>query len=439
MRLTTANSRIPYENLHSECLPTRTKFGITFEAGNGRYEVALLIPLDNNYPDEAKARGLFVGDVGSLEVAYEVNIDFAAQREKFSKLLRDIYAGPVGEILRQDSLVRVDELELRAVLNPLVREGMNVFQRLFLDPDVRYKGYQDDDRDILYSALKSAFSHGQVFSISNTGPLFPWAFLYYDEDFDPTRRSTIKLERFWGFMHEIQEELNDAKQRILLPANPRIFTAICPRVDEQGWHKADDHPFSKVETETTPSIFDLRTKLTDFKSDCLYFFGHAHHEEPATQITSWLKLTEKELTIDMLVSKQAPKFKTSPVVAFLNGCRTSPLTSWNEETVVGFFCFRGGSRLCCVASVGEVPASFAAEFAKIFWDKFLITRLPIGTALRMARTHMLVEWNNPLGLLYSLFGRVDTHIALTEEASNGQRAAGQTEVREGVKPGGTTY
>jgi hypothetical protein len=211
-------------------------------------------------------------------------------------------------------------------------------------------------------------------------------------------------------MHEIQEQFSTTTPYVNLSANPEIVTAVDPLIDHSGLHDDKDHPFAKVTRSDASNIGDLRKKLVNFEGHCLYFYGHADHAELPTQASSWLELQDVKLYVSDLEPLRAPQFKNNPVVAFLNGCNTSPLTIWDDNTVVGYLCHRGQNHLCCVASVGELPASFAAEFAKKFWEKFLIARLPIGTALRLARGSMLHELNNPLGLLYTLFGKFETVI-----------------------------
>jgi hypothetical protein len=159
---------------------------------------------------------------------------------------------------------------------------------------------------------------------------------------------------------------------------------------------------------------ELGTALQKFDGDCLYFYGHAYHEEGDKPVAckSWLQLRSVNLTVSMLKQdfKPAPNYSKRPVVTFLNGCRTSPMHQWHENTVAGFLCINGDNRVCCVSSVAEIPEQFAAEFARYFWEHFSINYRRIGEALLNARLDLLNIYNNPLGLSYSLFGRSDTHI-----------------------------
>ena len=402
------NSSLSADTFSLESAPRREKLYVDFGIGNaGTVYVHAVIPLDEHSPAERRAREAFNSD--SLHLRYSVAIDLDAERINFAELVSKMYKGNLGGQLRKDELIRFEERDLRKLLQPLLEQGRNVFYRLFLGEEI-VERYSPEDRVIIHQTVKSVFSRPQVLVIYAPSPLFPWNFLYYDQTYDSTNRASIKPEKFWGLFHEIQQEFNTTHQRVELPSDFQLLSAVDADVDDD-WHTAEDHPFSRIKPTHVNSINDLGSALGNFNGHCLYFFGHAHHEDPPTQTSSWLQLRERQLTVsNMLIQFNAPRFNQIPVVAFLNGCRTSPLTKWNENTVVGFLCLRGNNRLCCVASVGELPPAFAAEFAKKFWSEFVIARREIGTALLLARKHMLHNWNNPLGLLYSLFGRVDTFI-----------------------------
>lgn len=415
MKLTNPNPAIPDVSWDPRSQPDRDKLDLQFQhLKDDSYKLTMIIPLDPSLPAEAEAARLFgLGGRNSLVVRSEITLDFEAEKLAFIKILNQLYDSDIGQALSSDILQQISDAHLREWLNPLIDQGQSVFYRLFISNQILYEKFTDDDVPILKAAIKSAFSRPQVLSIYDDNPLFPWAFLYNDEDYDPTNRLSIKPERFWGFMHEVQEELPVTPARIHLSPDLEIITAVDSYIDTEGVHDSDDYPFSKVKTRSAHDIHQLRDELTNFQSHCLYFFGHADHADPPTPSTSWLELLATRLMVSELERREAPQFKNNPVVGFLNGCNTSPLTCWNDSSLVGYLCIRGKKHLCCVASVGALPATFALEFARAFWEEFLCGK-HIGTALLSARRDMLKRWNNPLGLLYSLFGRVDTHISIND-------------------------
>jgi hypothetical protein len=406
------NSQVPlgYDLIGRDC-PVREKFYINIQSsGANNLTFTLIVPLDQNYEPEAQAIRVFGLD--AVDIQYSLEIDLAAEMREFLRCFGEVYKSSLGLKLRQDNLEKFTEEQLQEILKPLVDQGRDVLYRFFVD--ITPKNYSAADSAIILAALRSAISHPQVICISSPIPLFPWAFLYDDSRYDPLNRSTLNPLKIWGFQHEIQEEFECTSRRIKLNAVPKIISAVCSQVDKLKWHEHKDHPFKRLakQIEVAPSISHLGEALRDFSGDCLYFFGHAYHSQPPVATRSWLELVGNKLTVSNLKIdyRPAPKFNKDLVVAFLNGCRTAPLTVWNEDSMVGFLCIRSDHRVCCVASVAEVPASFAAAFAEHFWHSFLMEKKPIGDALLNARIESLKKWNNPLGLLYSLFGRVDTRI-----------------------------
>jgi hypothetical protein len=187
-----------------------------------------------------------------------------------------------------------------------------------------------------------------------------------------------------------------------------MFMAIDP-VEDGGKHVATGHTFSKLNIKPVTTSSELMEALSDFNNDIFYFFGHANDADQEYQ--SWLKLQDIDLTVSQLREIGAPRFNKFLVLTFLSGCRTAPLRRWDKNTVVGYICLKQPTRrVCCVVTVAEVPAVFAAEFASLVWEGFWLHKRPLGSALLDARTKMLTDYNNPLGLLYSLFGPVDTII-----------------------------
>jgi hypothetical protein len=393
-------------------LALRDRLDIRFSySKGGRLKVHLMIPLDPNVPAEARAETLniYTYQAGRkyLDVLYDLDINLETEMQALSESIEDLYQTTTGQVLRQADLVKLTDAQLAEVLSALAGPGRNLFHKLFVAIDINFSG---DARDIVMEAIRSAFSRPQIIQIDSPDPLYPWVLLYNHPTFDADNPAP---EGFWGFKHEIQEQYNCTAQTRYLPPDYRLLAAICKVMDNQGWHQQPDHPFTLMSDHVSrsPTKEELGQALGDFNWDCLYFFGHASHSNPASAATSWVKLITKNLTVaEMEIDYQAPKFKNKLVVTFLNGCHTAPLNRWDGSTVVGYLCENGEKKVCCVATVNSLPAALAAQFAKYFWKFFLCDTQPIGSSLLNARKEILTRWNNPLGLLYSLFGRVDTQV-----------------------------
>jgi hypothetical protein len=264
-------------------------------------------------------------------------------------------------------------------------------------------------------AVLSAFQRPQVVSVESDVPLFPWGFLIGDNEFDDTRIKSFDPLQLWAFKHELQQLADGVSPFRKIAAPASIVAAISPDID-CGRHSDGDHTLGKAErnVQRTETIHDLGQSLQRFDADCLYFYGHAYHDDPPAPYTSWIRLDGAELTVKQLEQKyDAPVFMRNPVVVFLNGCCTSPMNTWNKDTVAGFLVHRGGNSVCCIVTVAQIPEGFALQFSHFFWLRFLDGG-ELGTALRHARREMLAR-GSPLGLVYELIGRADTHIDSVKE------------------------
>lgn len=369
-------------------------------------EVRLSLPLDDASADE-RAAHLLAQD-GRLDVRYLVEMDLRAERATLAGQLAEMYRTDLGRRLAASA--QLSPPELRRFLEPLALQGWSILDRLLFSATPRD---YPDHLELVRRAVRSALARPLIIDVVSSEPLFPWALLFDGRDFDPTDLSTLDPERFWGFQHEIQERSEGTSPLCLLPARPKIVASVCSQADAQGWHAAATHPLARYDnTVASGTVPELRQMLGSFEGDCLYFFGHAGHDsDPPVPSTSWLKLRGVRLTVAALQAQRAPCFRSDLVVVFLNGCRTSPLGEWNAGSLLGYLCKHGNSRVCCLATVAEVPEDFAAHFARHFWEAFVFERRPIGQALLEARRAMLRNPpHSPLGLVYTLLGRVDTRI-----------------------------
>lgn len=408
------NVVLDVRRLTTHC-PARERIHVELQEGRDRQsvEVRLTVPLDANFVPERNALEAF-GEP-RLSIPYAVKIDLCAERANLIGELAKLYQTDFGGKLRGDRLEQLDDAETRAAFADLAKQGASVFHRLFRD--IKPRGRYEKHEAIIKGAVGSAFSRPQILAISSSVPLFPWALMYDDPGLDFHNRATLKLDRFCGFHHEIQQEVDGTSALIRLPDQPNLVAAVDRDVDQSGQHSAAGHPFAKlrqngngiVDTATAPAFGQA---LGDFNGDCLYFYGHAGHADPPIPITSWVQFQSVKLTVAELdQTYAAPKFRRELVVAFLNGCRIAPLSEWNEGSLAGFLCGKGRNQLCCITTVAEVPEAFAAEFAREFWDCFLFKRERLGKALLQARLFMLNgPYKNPLGLVYTVFGKVDTQV-----------------------------
>ncbi|UQA57091.1 CHAT domain-containing protein [Polyangium aurulentum] len=382
----------------------------------GTLDVTLTIPLDPNEPDERAAIEQFAPEDRTLDVRYLARINLAAEREELSRRFAETYRKhPIRKHLTAPELGQVPDELLRDAFTPIAAQGHSVFQRLFEPPDERgaLLSHGEDDDPLVRRALASALARPHRVVLKSPLSLFPWAMLYDDARIDENDLSTFDARRFWGFRHVLQEEIPGAAMAVRLPQAPRVVAAVCPEVDAADEHRQG--PLGKL-AEARPdgvswlgSAEALRRELANFDGDCLYFYGHAVQADPPTPTTSYLRLDGINLTAYAIRKDGGPNFKRRPVLAFLNGCETKPLHVWDESSIAGLLCLRGGGRVCAVTTFAEVPVAFGRRFGQLFWERFLGGD-NVGVSLQRARAAMLEQYQNPLGLLYALLGRAETRL-----------------------------
>lgn len=396
--------------------PQQPRVRVEFDAGPaGALTVTLLVPLDARVAPEQAALEAFSPEGGVLDVQCSVEIDLAAERADFARAFAAAYRrdDPLAAALRADALEPLAPTAVRDLLAPFAAQGASVFQRLF-QPD-RYLNYNDADAPLVRGAVLSALRRPQIVSVLSDEPLFPWAFLFEDARFDPLAGPrTLDPLMFWGFRHQLQLEVEGTAPRPVLPATPAIVAAVCPETDATQSHRDPTHPLARFDVAGHPvtwvrNVFELREVLRHFDADCLYFYGHADHGRPPTPTTSWIKLRGSALSVAEIQRTRKGPFARNPVLVFLNGCNTAPLDAWNDASVIGYLCLRGDRRICCVGTAAEIPAAYATAFAREVWDA-LFRHESLGAAVLAARAALYRRYNNPLGLLYVLFGKAETRL-----------------------------
>lgn len=401
-----------HQDLFGPDMPQFTKFAIhLLEDGRNTLDVTLTIPLDSRKPAEQAAIEQFAPTDATLDVHYVVRMNLAAERQELSRRFSETYRKhPIRKQLTSSEIERLSVDHVRDAFGLIAVQGNSIYHRLFeprMHPSLLLN-YDDDEAPIIWAAVRSALARRQRIVIKSPLSLFPWNFLYDDNTIDENDLSSFEPRRFWGFCHVIQEEVAGTAMAVRLPRSPRIVAAVCPDVDAGGRHR--DGPLGhRSDVEWIGSTEQLKQALQSFDADCLYFYGHAVQNDPPTPTTSYLMLDGMKLTASTIEKAGGPRFNKRPMFVFLNGCETQPLNVWDDSSIVGLFCLHSGTRVCCVTTFAEVPVSFGVAFAHAFWEGFL-KGVNAGGALLSARIKMLDDYNNPIGLLYNLFGRVETRL-----------------------------
>jgi len=139
----------------------------------------------------------------------------------------------------------------------------------------------------------------------------------------------------------------------------------------------------------------------------LHFACHADYAEggPHFVITRQFEVSLKKL------EAYECHVQGNPVV-FLNACRTSQVNPTYFRSLARHFLSSGARAL--IATECEVPDSFAADFSKEIYRRFLRHK-PLGECVFAARHHFQSKFKNPLGLLYSLYGPPNVRLERNEK------------------------
>ena len=108
--------------------------------------------------------------------------------------------------------------------------------------------------------------------------------------------------------------------------------------------------------------------------------------------------------------KENPKSRpdSGPLI-FLNACSGSRIDPMAVTSFPRFFLEVNGNR-GFIGTETDVPNDFAAEFSQCFYRK-LLSGMTLGKAMYEAKLNMLLDKNNPLGLIYTFYADPDLHVS----------------------------
>lgn len=255
----------------------------------------------------------------------------------------------------------------------------------------------------------------------------PWSLLYLTDVWD---EDTVNWEGFLGAKLVVEQIplCNDSNRRDTripgIPDGLAVSLNFNSDIDVQfkGGFVATQQAYWRAVTQASPKIrsvsrtkkADLISSLTDvnLSDQIIYFYCHAESlglgagggPGKSTLIMSG----PEEVTLDDL-NLGAPaqkKLRGAPLV-FINACESGELSPLFYNGFVPYFLSKGARGV--MGTECKVPALFAAEWAKRFFDEFL-GGAPIGEIVLKLRNEFFANSGNPLGLLYGVHCNADTQI-----------------------------
>jgi hypothetical protein len=312
----------------------------------------------------------------------------------------------------------VDQWDLRgeaaglldAVGPKLAQAGWQLFTVLF--------SRGDEGLSEIGECLEAALASGEQIISIHSGDLFvPWPMLYTPVGGD----GTWSMSGFWGYRHLIEHcfpraagfdiRIHAAGKRPIVGLN------VDPRVDDQfpptpcvapivEFFQSRGDPLVR----TTRDEFQAALTHPEFTDQVLYFACHGFVGGPTggSTVEPWLYLADDEPIryTDLIAWLPADALPTSPVV-FINACQGGQMHSRFYPSFGAAF-IAGGAN-CLVGPQIDLPRAFSREYTRRFFSA-LLDGARIGDIGRDLAREFADVHHNPLGLIYSIYRGLDTHI-----------------------------
>lgn len=286
--------------------------------------------------------------------------------------------------------------------------------------------------DHIAAKMRSAACPGAFALTVNTADFhIPWRMLYTHphkteelakdgENFNPTG--------FWGYRHVIEQFTNtyQIKDQLLARQGKLGFgAALHDRIDSALKVKCVErhHAFIKASTSQLKyAEWTTKSQLTDglsaksFDQQVLYFLCHAEGAGPTVAPSlqqPLLELTDGTINAVDIRTSIHNRFEPSPPLIFINACRGGQLGTLVRHNFTFATEFLEQGAACVVGPQIEVPAVFAGEFGKRFFEQLIARTDPppkVGNILRDLTREMWDQHRNPFGLVYSLYAGADCHV-----------------------------
>ena len=334
---------------------------------------------------------------------YWLQIKAWGQRQRYPMRMTSQDLAELNKQLQQemDAIARNNEQEspTEQELENLAGVGHYAFQRIFYDSGAG-------------TAIRELINSSQPVSIQIVSEDFflPWELIY-----PATVDEQCSYEHFWGIKHLISRII-DADSRGFV--SPKISVNTCPRLGMLTYRELSSvleqelHFFKKLEEEDKLALFLLRSldpcrqreELGEFISfwhnqlDLAHFACHAHYDYTSPNLSQILLSEEFPITLRDMDTYEI-ETNGHPLI-IMNACETgncNPLYTSNFAAAFLKYGARG-----VVATECTVPDAFAADFAEQLYAHLLAGNL-LGESLLAARRYFWQEYNNPSGLLYSMY------------------------------------
>jgi HEAT repeat protein len=370
--------------------------------------------------------GVSKADVDGL--VFDIYKVFRTIMEQKRKDLQNDYKRIGFDVTLQPGAARLDitPKDGEKMLEMLREEGGNLYWRIFREGEGDLGKAMDHIENL-------DLGHPVRVTIQAVNIYAPWQILYPTvkrRTKDAEGKGVTDPNKFWGFryllgiMHE--KDSVQGRQRNI---------SRSPKADEivfAGWRGSDlkdevterankllENINGKINAKVEPSF--ERGKFVDKVEkrapDIRFVFAYGHatggtvldEKKPIVSGIEWLpahfKFSENDLLVPRHFDDLAKKvqLKAQPVV-ILDACETGTfgINAMNNNGFVGAFTRLGAGAV--IVTESPVLANFAYHFGMNLIDELFDRKADVSQAMLNVRRKHLKEWNNPLGLVYTLYG-----------------------------------
>jgi hypothetical protein len=238
------------------------------------------------------------------------------------------------------------------------------------------------------------------------------------------RESVVCPRYFWGFSNQIEvpvQQVHEGRDtpppKTIVDAAPKttMFVGLNPTVANIGDHlKELKNKLAAMATIKEPLLQErsaILQALEGLDPDVVYFFCHAWRDRDGAPNVYAPNLDfGKRGKGDIAgASDFAGKWTHQPLI-FINGCGSVAFSDTAPAALVTKF-IQGLNAAAVIGTETTVWTDLATEVGLSFLSKFLAPQpMSAGAALLETRRELLRK-NNPLGLIYTLYGIAGLHVA----------------------------
>jgi len=337
---------------------------------------------------------------------------------------RIFYDGePAPEPERQNRLPKLYSISnevFAATLKTFAKIGRRLYNALF-ESDIGSPEEKEQAR--IVGRLLRDLSQGSRLRIQVLSNDFfiPWNLLY-DGVYPPT--GPVKPEDLWGFKHTIDEIPNRTRETIPATISPRApdLLGVGMNVNQVSIERTLSEP-QLDRVRNLGNRIALAERFTEGRvlealqgGDGLrhleYFYCHAGVAEAAKRDFDkayiGLSAADHGLTLEEIKLATTERQLSGRPVVFLNACESVLMDGRFYDGFVPKFLSLGARAV--IGSDCEIPSLFGGHFGMGFLDGFFAAK-PIGELLLELRKRFLTEYQNPLGLIYRVFGNAEVRLA----------------------------